>query len=291
MHHEQNMKKMGALRKFMPITAFTFIIGWLAIAGVPPFSGFWSKDEILLAAFHKSPVLWAVGLVTALLTAYYMTRQVMLVFYGDARFAQADHDEHPADAEEATHAHEAQHEADHTPHESPWVMTLPLVVLAALAAIGGALNLPFSPRFAVLSHFLHPVFGESLVEAHSATTLKLVLVAVTTVAALAGVFYGRARWLHATDVPQLEPRLLANAYEADTIVDTVVVRPSRAFADAAYAVDANVVDGAVNGVATLVGRGGGYLRTLQTGYVRSYALIVAGGTAVLLAWVVFRSVG
>jgi NADH-quinone oxidoreductase subunit L len=143
----------------------------------------------------------------------------------------------------------------------------------------------------VLSHFLHPVFGESLVEAHSATTLKLVLVAVTTVAALAGVFYGRARWLHATDVPQLEPRLLANAYEADTIVDTVVVRPSRAFADAAYAVDANVVDGAVNGVATLVGRGGGYLRTLQTGYVRSYALIVAGGTAVLLAWVVFRSVG
>ena len=76
MHHEQDMKKMGALRKFMPITSVTFIVGWLAIAGIPPFAGFWSKDDILLAAFHKSPVLWAVGLVTALLTAYYMTRQV-----------------------------------------------------------------------------------------------------------------------------------------------------------------------------------------------------------------------
>jgi NADH-quinone oxidoreductase subunit L len=291
MHHEQDMKKMGALRKFMPITAYTFIIGWLSIAGVPPFSGFWSKDEILLAAYHKSPILWAFGLITALLTAYYMTRQVRLVFYGEQRFARADHNEHAADAEEAEHAHDAQHEADHTPHESPWVMTAPLVVLAALAALGGLLNLPFSPRFAVLSHFLHPVFGESLIEAHSATTLKLVLVAVTTLAALIGVAYGWNRWSSATDIPALEPRLLANAYEADTIVDTVVVRPSRALAEASFAVDRNVVDGAVNGVATLVGKGGGLLRTAQTGYVRSYALFVAGGTALLLAWVVFRSVG
>jgi NADH-quinone oxidoreductase subunit L len=289
MHHEQDMKKMGALRKYMPITAYTFIIGWLSIAGVPPFSGFWSKDEILLAAYHKSPILWAVGLITALLTAYYMTRQVRLVFYGEERFAQVDHDDHPADAEEAEHANDAQHEADHTPHESPWVMTAPLVVLAALAAVGGLLNLPFAPRFAVLSHFLHPVFGESLIEAHSATTLKLVLVAVTTLAALVGVVYGWTRWSSATEIPSLEPRLLANAYNADGVVDTLVVRPSRALADASFAVDANVVDGAVNGVATLVGKGGGVLRTAQTGYVRSYALVVAGGTAALLAWVVFRS--
>ncbi len=84
--------------------------------------------------------------------------------------------------------------------------------------------------------------------------------------------------------------MLQNAYEADTIVDTLVVKPSRAFADAAFAVDRNVVDGAVNGLATLVAKGGGELRTTQTGYVRSYALVVAGGTAVLLAWVVFRSI-
>ncbi len=284
MHHEQDMKKMGALRKYMPITAFTFIIGWLAIAGVPPFAGFWSKDEILLAAFHKSPVLWAVGLITALLTAYYMTRQVILVFYGKERFGEGHAAEH-ADAADA----EPAHTDDHAPHESPWVMTAPLVILAALATVGGALNLPFSHRFEVLHNFLHPVFGESLAEYHSSTALKLGLVAVTTAAALIGVLYARARWWNATDIPALEPRLLANAYNADTVVDTLVVRPSRALADASFSVDANVVDGAVNGVATLVGKGGGVLRTAQTGYVRSYALIVAGGTAALLAWVVFRS--
>ena len=89
MHDEQDMRRMGALRKVMPITAATFIVGWLAIAGVPPFAGFWSKDEILLAAYDKSPVLWVVGLVTALLTAYYMTRQVIMVFYGEARWDDA----------------------------------------------------------------------------------------------------------------------------------------------------------------------------------------------------------
>jgi NADH-quinone oxidoreductase subunit L len=155
--------------------------------------------------------------------------------------------------------------------------------------VGGALNFPFSHRFEVLTNFLHPVFGEALVEADGSTSLKLTLIALTTIGAIAGVLYARSRWSKASDIPALEPRLLANAYEADTIVDTLVVRPSRAMADASFAVDANVVDGAVNGVATLVGKGGGVLRTAQTGYVRSYALIVAGGTAALLAWVVFRS--
>ena len=83
MHDEQDMRRMGGLRKLMPITAVTFIVGWLAIAGVPPFAGFWSKDEILLFAYDKSPALWAVGLVTALLTAFYMSRQVFMVFFGD----------------------------------------------------------------------------------------------------------------------------------------------------------------------------------------------------------------
>ena len=96
MHHEQDMRRMGALRFVMPITAGTFIIGWLAIAGVPPFAGFWSKDEILLFAYDKSPVLWALGLVTALLTAFYMTRQVIMVFFGKARWNDkaAEHGAH-----------------------------------------------------------------------------------------------------------------------------------------------------------------------------------------------------
>ncbi|MEY4175260.1 MAG: NADH-quinone oxidoreductase subunit, partial [Actinomycetota bacterium] len=130
MHHEQDMRRMGGLRLLMPITAGTFIIGWLAIAGVPPFAGFWSKDEILLAAWEKSPVLWVVGLVTALLTAFYMTRQVIMVFFGEARWHDA-HEEHGA-------------HGDLKPHESPWMMVAPLVVLAVLSLVGGGLNLPFS---------------------------------------------------------------------------------------------------------------------------------------------------
>jgi NADH-quinone oxidoreductase subunit L len=287
MHHEQDMKKMGALRKYMPVTAATFIVGWLAIAGIPPFAGFWSKDDILLAAYHKSPILWAFGLVTALMTAYYMSRQVYLVFFGKERFL-GGHDEHP-DGEEAAHADDHGH--GHEPHESPWVMTLPLVVLATLSFVGGGLNLPFTEKTEVLHNFLHPVFGEALADVHSSGAMKLVLAAIATTGAVIGILVARAKWSQTAENPSLEPALLANAYNVDTIVDTIVVKPSRAAADASQAIDTNVVDGAVNGVATLVAKGGGYLRKAQTGYVRSYALIVAGGTAALLVWVAFRSFG
>ena len=123
MHHEQDMRKMGALRKAMPITGFTFIIGWLAIAGVPPFAGFWSKDEILLYVYANNRFLYVIGLLTALLTAYYMTRQVIMVFFGKARWNDhsADHGAH----------------GDFTPHESPRIMLMPLIVLAVLSVIGG----------------------------------------------------------------------------------------------------------------------------------------------------------
>jgi NADH-quinone oxidoreductase subunit L len=277
LHHEQDMKKMGALRKLMPITSTTFIVGWLAIAGVPPFAGFWSKDDILLNAFHKSPVLWAVGLATAILTAYYMTRQVYLVFYGQPRFG--------AHGDEGDQGHSAE------PHESPWVMTVPLVVLAIGAVLAGGLNLPFNEDTEFLHHFLHPVFEEALADYSSSGMLKLTLAAITTAGAVIGLLYARSRWRDTAENPSLEPALLQHAYEADSIVDTLVVRPSRLLADGALRVDTNVVDGAVNGVATLVAKGGARLRTVQTGYVRSYALMVAGGTALLLAYVVFRSLG
>ena len=159
MHHEQDMRRMGALRKLMPITVGTFIVGWLAIAGVPPFAGFWSKDDILLAAYDKSPVLWVVGLVTALLTAYYMTRQVIMVFYGKARWHDA-HDEHGA-------------HGDLHPHESPWIMLLPLVVLAGLSIVGGGINLPFNHETEQLAKWLEPVVGE-----HHSDTAKLPLALV-----------------------------------------------------------------------------------------------------------------
>ena len=128
MHDEQDMRRMGALRKFMPVTAATFIVGWLAIAGVPPFAGFWSKDEILLFALASNPALYVVGLVTAVLTAYYMTRQVVMVFFGEAKWE----------------SHAAEHGAhgEFKPHESSPVMLFPLVVLAGLAIVGGVIQLP-----------------------------------------------------------------------------------------------------------------------------------------------------
>ena len=270
LHHEQDMKRMGGLRKYMPVTAVTFLVGWLAIAGIPPFAGFWSKDDILLAAFHKSPVLWAVGLAAALLTAYYMTRQVILVFFGDERFREGD-------------AHE--------PHESPWTMTAPLVVLAVLAALGGALNLPFGHDFEVLHNFLHPVFGEAMIENDSSGTLIVTLAALATATALGGLIAARRTWWESADRPSMEPRILQTAYAADDVVDTIVVRPSRVLADAAATVDTRGIDGAVNGVAALAQGGGERLRATQTGYVRNYALLVAAGTAASLVWIIFRTVG
>ena len=139
LNREQDMRKMGGLRKFMPVTAVTFIIGWLAIAGIPPFAGFWSKDDILLAAFHKSFFLWFIGFVTALLTAFYMSRQVFMVFFGKPNFDE--HEVHP--------------------HESPWTMALPLVALAGLSIGGGALNLPFSHDVKFLEQWLAPVVEAS----------------------------------------------------------------------------------------------------------------------------------
>ena len=130
LHDEQDMRWMGRLRPLLPVTAATFIVGWLAIAGVPPLAGFWSKDDILLYALADSTALYVVGLVTALLTAYYMTRQVMMVFFGEAHW-QDRSAEHGA-------------RGDTRPHESPWIMLFPLVVLALLSFVGGGIELPFS---------------------------------------------------------------------------------------------------------------------------------------------------
>jgi NADH-quinone oxidoreductase subunit L len=273
MHHEQDMRKMGALRKLMPITAFTFIIGWLAIAGVPPFAGFWSKDEILLYAAAKSPALYVVGLVTALLTAYYMTRQVILVFYGKARWHDA-HEEHGA-------------HGDFEPHESPKVMLLPLVVLAALSAIGGVIQLPFGDRFHFLEKWLAPVteFAEADIHATWAYENKWLLLAVAIVVAFTGILtsiavYGRHK------IKAVEPVILENGWYYDRAVSNFMGGPGRrGFAAIAW-FDANIIDGAVNGVARVVRGSAGVARKAQSGYVRQYVAAVGVGVVLLLVWFV-----
>jgi len=304
MHDEQDMRRMGALRKLMPITAGTFIVGWLAIAGVPPFAGFWSKDEILLYAWEKSPVLWAVGLVTALLTAYYMTRQVVMVFFGRPRWEEeAEHarvgpaEEHAQEPVAASGAAAELHgDAAHgghgggRPHESPPIMWIPLVVLAVLSVVGGALNLPFTSDLMVLEHWLEPVFGEHLAHAHVSTAGKWTLAIIATVTSLVGIALGCLVY-ERRKVKAVEPKVLEQGWYVDATYAAAVDGPGRAGFDlVTTGLDAKIVDGAVNGSAGLVRMIGSRIRRLETGFVRNYALGVAIGAVGLLGWFVSRAV-
>ncbi|HVM08089.1 MAG TPA: NADH-quinone oxidoreductase subunit L [Acidimicrobiales bacterium] len=297
LHEEQDMKRMGALAKWMPITWSTFMVGWLAISGVPPFAGFWSKDEILAGAFLDNKLLWLVGLATAFLTAYYMSRQVFLVFYGEERWRSPEHaGEH--DKEELTHAEKSVggHADDHgagQPHESPWVMTVPLVVLAALSVVGGALNLPFAKSVMFLEHWLEPSFGDALHPHEFEGYTQWFLALAATAAAAGGIFLAYSTWYRRRpeELANLEPEPLKKAWYVDAGYSALMGGPGRWIADkTAYVVDKGVIDGAVNGVATLVRGGGDQLRKVQTGYVRNYAVGIAAGVVVLLAYTLVRTI-
>ena len=239
MHDEQDMRRMGLLRKFMPITAATFIVGWLAIAGVPPFAGFWSKDEILLFALDKSPALYVVGLVTALLTAYYMTRQVVMVFFGEARWEDRA-DEHGA-------------HGDFKPHESPLdharsrsscspgcrssaassscrrhVDPRPDPTPRALARPGGRVRRGGHRRHVGRRQQDPPAWSSPPSSPSPASSPP-------------------SSCTSATGSRPVEPDVLANAWYYDQAVTDFMGGPGReAFEDVAW-FDANVVDGAVNG--------------------------------------------
>ncbi|HIF65873.1 MAG TPA: NADH-quinone oxidoreductase subunit L [Acidimicrobiia bacterium] len=264
MGDEQDMRKMGALRLAMPITGATFIIGWLAIAGVPPFSGFWSKDEILLAAWEQEnigPLLWVIGLITALLTAYYMSRQVILVFFGDQRW---DEDAHP--------------------HESSWTMTTPLCVLAGAAIVGGAINLPLVKDWLVLEHFLEPIFNDPH-HFSSGTITKVALAVISVCAALAGISLAVLSWLtRRISTDRLEPDFLENAMYVDSTYARVVDGIGTSSFQGAADIDERFVDGTVNTVGKLTMRLGQLIRPAQSGYIRNYAVGVALGALVIVAF-------
>ena len=305
MHDEQDMRRMGGLRKLMPITAATFIVGWLAISGVPPFSGFFSKDEILLFAWGsggtQGKLLWAIGLLTALLTAFYMSRQVFMVFFGEPRWndpvpatvsggseaaaddlgeAATDADEHPASEADAVHDRIE-------PHESPWLMTLPLVVLAVLAAVGEVINLPFTSDLHFLEHWLHPVIGENELHIDVATGTKVGLAVVAIIAAVTGIFVASLVYLRRR-VRAVEPAVLAHGWYYDESVTRFVGGPGTKGFGAVAWFDRTIIDGAVNGIATVVRTSGRGLRTVQSGFVRSYALGISAGVVVVLGYFLTR---
>jgi NADH-quinone oxidoreductase subunit L len=285
----------------MPITAFTFVFGWLAIAGVIPFAGFWSKDEILAKVwFSGNYALWAVGLTTALITAYYMTRQVWLVFFTDERWSagasalpvvSGGADDEPAAGATA-------HDGDSVvrePHESPWTMTVPLVALAGLTLLGGGFNLPFtSQHLERLAEWLHPVF-EDVPEIHTTSFAAGALLSfVALVVAACGIVVGRAIYRRGLTPAGADPGVerlgaaapvLEHAYYLDDGVAAFVGGPGKQAAEfLADGVDARGIDGAVNGVAAGFRVLAGGLRRLQTGYVRNYALGIVLGSVLLLLW-------
>jgi NAD(P)H-quinone oxidoreductase subunit 5 len=294
----QDMRLMGGLRKHMPITAGTFFIGTLAISGIPPFAGFWSKDEILGATYASNPLLWVVGFATAGITAFYMFRMYFSTFEGSfrgndkkiqqqllaaARPSGADaHDDH---AHDDAHAHH--HAAN--PHESPWSMTLPLVILAVPSALIGLVGTPFNNYFEafisapghVAEHAHEFDLNEFLLMAGSSVGIGLIGITLASLMYLSRKIDPSAI---ASKIPALY-NLSLNKWYIDDIYNNVFVIGLRRVARQVMEVDYRVVDGAVNltGLATLLGGEG--LKYLETGRAQFYALIVFG--AVLGLVVVF----
>ncbi|HEV3214046.1 MAG TPA: NADH-quinone oxidoreductase subunit L [Acidimicrobiales bacterium] len=263
---EQELSRMGGLRRLMVWTYATFLVGWLTIAGVPPFSAFFAKGDVLKGAWAYSKPLWAVGVAAALLTAYYMTRLFVLAFTGDPRFLAA------AGGRPALPA----------PHEAPWVMRAPLVVLAACAALAGLLGSP-------LDRYLAPVFANAP-STGVASSVSTTLGVVDGVIAVLGIALAWALWRGRVERPALTPRFLRRVWYWDDLYDAVLGRPGTALARAsAEVVDPVVIDGAVMGTAVGVRRGARELRRLQNGQVRSYALTIAVGVALLVAYLLART--
>ena len=261
MHHEQDITKMGGLKSKLPITHLTFLLGCIAIAGVPPFSGFFSKDEILMAAYATNPIFYYVGIGGALLTAFYMFRLYSLTFLGNFRGT----------------AHQQEHL-----HESPIAMTLPLMVLAFFAVVAGFVGIPalFAPNAHALEHFLAPVFAGSTALAHAhhiEHSTEWILMGTATVLILIVIVYAVTKFKKYTTT---EPntgiaKVLENKWYIDELYDTVIVNPLHWFAGfLKNTIEKYVIDGAVNGVGKLVGYGSRQFRLLQSGQVGSYILMM-----------------
>jgi len=280
MQNEQDMRKMGGLRRKMPVTFWTMLIAGGALAALPPLAGFWSKDEIVGAAFlNGHTVLWAIGIITAVLTAFYVTRALWMTFFGEPR----DH-----------------HLYDHA-HESPAAMTLPLIALAVGSAVLG-LVIGFPPELGFIHTYLNPVFEHCVpstniqlinfdVCAHEQPIWEVVisLAAVSVVAGLVGIAIGLSMYVRHRPDPAAVTRasgpiyrLLVNKYYIDELYDHRFVDLMRAFFGALWAFDVHVIDGIANGIGRVAAIGGSGARRLQTGVVGNYALTIVVGLLVML---------
>jgi len=262
---EQDMRRMGGLRQKMPTTYATMVIAGGALAAIPPLAGFWSKDEIVGAAFLNGfPILWAVGVLTGALTAFYVTRAIWLTFHGEPR----DH-----------------HLYDHA-HESPRVMTVPLLVLAAGSVLAGFVGFP--PEHGFIHDFLSRVI-EGRAEGATEYGIIAILAGVSVVAGLVGIAIGLSTYARHRPDPAAVTRaiapaytLLVNRYYVDELYDHRIVDAAKAFSGAAWAFDIHIIDGLVNRLGWLFGLAGSGLRRAQTGVVGNYALSIVAGLLVIM---------
>jgi NADH-quinone oxidoreductase subunit L len=282
MHEEQDIQKMGGLSKYMPITHRTFLIASIAIAGIVPFAGFFSKDEIMWNVFHHgSPIAWLVLLIAAFCTAFYMFRLVHLTFSGAERF-------------DAHHVH---------PHESPSTMTIPLIVLAFLSVVGGFLGIPHALGAPLhvgnwIEHWLAPVFASANEvlkrgEAHEIHSIEYVVMLASLFVALSGIFIARAFYKSASPTPDsLANRLkgaynlLWNKYFIDEIYYGVIINPLHKVSDVVVSkfLETFFIDRTVNRLGTSIITMSELLRRIQSGVVQNYALVMLVGIVAVMTW-------
>jgi NADH-quinone oxidoreductase subunit L len=273
---ELDMRKMGGLRKYLPLTYPTFLVGAIAIAGVPFLSGFFSKDAILTHAYAQGQYfIWALGLMGAVLTAFYMFRLVFLTFFGQERLDP--------------------HAKEHL-HESPRVMTVPLVVLAFFSIVAGYVGLPvvLGKKANLFSRFLDPVIHPGH-EAHLNISAEWLLILISVAVALCGIYIAYVFYLKSPRTPHrivarfpMLYKLLYNKYYVDEIYNAAIVRPLVNGSQTVYDnFDLKVIDGTIDGTAAATGSAGRLLSLFQSGLIKDYGLVLLLGVVVFLGYLLF----
>ncbi|WP_316780852.1 NADH-quinone oxidoreductase subunit L [Pedobacter antarcticus] len=270
MHHEQDMRHMGGLRKKLPVTFATMLIGTIAIAGLPPFSGFFSKDEILAHVYEHNQFMWGIAVFTAFLTAFYMFRMLFLTFYGTYR---------------------GTHHAEEKIHESPSTMTIPLIVLAVLSAVGGIIGIPeVLGGHHWLAGWLSPVIPEHGSALSHAT--EYILMAVSVVGVIVAIAYAFVKYVKQNDLPvadESKRSALANLsyhkFYIDEVYDLLVRKPLDALSRFFYkVVDTKIVDGIINGLGWSTSEASKGIRLLQSGNIGFYIFMMVAGIISLLLY-------
>lgn len=276
---EQDMRQMGGLRKKLPITFITMLIGAIAISGIPPFSGFFSKDEILAHVFEYSKTMYVLGVIGAMFTAFYMFRLIFLTFYGKFR---------------------GTNEQEHHIHEAPSSMTIPLIILAILSMVGGLIGIPEGlGGHHWLEHYLTPIYAlahAQTPEFHLGSQLELTLMGVSVAAAIAAILYAYAKYGKGGNVPVAEgedrPPITALAYHKfyiDEFYDMIIRKPLDATSKFFYKiVDLKIIDGFINGLGKVSIESSKGLRLLQTGNVGFYIFVMVIGIIAMMAYSLFR---